>query len=103
MKKLMVVVPIAIALLLSACGKSPMEKLQSDILYPDLSIAFWTSEVKANSELWKEALPYCKANVKKVNCVSLRRAWGRFNQSKMIAAGSTKLPVYGSNPDDNFY
>lgn len=86
--------------LLTACSETPMEKLQKDVLEPSIAQPFWSKEVKENSDLWKEALPYCRANPRKVNCVFVRRAWGAYNQSKMIQAGSTKEVVYGANPDN---
>lgn len=88
-------------LLLSSCSQeTPMEKLQKDTLEPSISQPFWVKEVNDQTDLWKEALSYCRANPKKINCVALRRAWGHYNQSKMLQAGSTKEVVYGSNPDD---
>jgi hypothetical protein len=86
--------------LLTACSETPMEKLQKDFIEPSISQPFWAKEVKDNSDLWKEALSYCRANPRKVNCVPLRRAWGAHNQSKIIHAGRTKDVVYGSNPDN---
>lgn len=88
-------------LLLSSCSQeTPMEKLQKDTPDPSINQLFWTKEVNKQTDLWKEALSYCRANPKKINCMAVRRAWGAYNQSKMIQAGSTEAVVYGSNPDD---
>lgn len=86
--------------LLTACSETPMEKLQKDFIEPSISQSFWNKEVNENSKLWQEALSYCKAHPRKVNCLAVRRVWGAYNQSKMIKAGSTKAVVYGANPDN---
>lgn len=86
--------------LLTACGETPLEKLQNDTIEPSIGQLFWNKEVNEQTDLWKEALTYCRANSKKINCMPVRRAWGHYNQTKIMNAGSTKPVVYGSNPDD---
>lgn len=86
--------------LLTACGETPLEKLQNDKVEPSIDRPFWDKEVNAQTDLWKEALTYCRANPKKINCMSVRRAWGHYNQTKIMNAGSTKPVKYAANPDD---
>jgi hypothetical protein len=88
---------LAMAILLSACSeKTPMEKLESDTFYPDLTKSFWSDELTKKTDLWHEALPYCKAHLAKVNCVRLMHVYAVDNQRTILKAGSKKPIAYGS-------
>lgn len=78
--------------MLTACTEETMKKLASNTFDPNLSIPFWDKQISENSDLWKEALPYCQANPQKVNCVAVRKAWGRYNFSQFVAAEQATRP-----------
>jgi hypothetical protein len=75
---------IAGVVFLSACNKTPIEKLASNELYPDLS-SIWGNEFKNKTTLWSEAVTYCKKNMHKPNCGSVITLY-------MIGNGSTEAP-----------
>lgn len=80
----------AAMLLLSACAKSPTEKLRSSELYADLNPAFWAKEHEAKTPLWEEGTTYCQDHSEKPNCAALMQVF-------MISNGATEMPAYGTS------
>jgi hypothetical protein len=81
---------ILCGVLLSGCApKTPMEKLQDEVVYSDLTQAFWAQERQAQTPLWKEAKVYCQQNARKPNCPIV------LNQ--IFFEGSTNVPKYGTS------
>lgn len=75
-------------LLLSACSKTPLQKLASDHLYPDLNSAYWAKEQSNKTSLWTEAVAYCQQNKEKPNCSAVMEVY-------VITNGSTEAPAIG--------
>ena len=75
MMKLLLV--LCAATLLTACSKTPMEKLQSDTPYPDLNEKFWITQFndREKNPLWREALGYCMENGYKPNCAPVGKVF----------------------------
>jgi hypothetical protein len=70
MKNLFILI-MTLGLFLTACDKSPMQKLESDTVYSDMNTAFWSDQHHADTALWKDAVAYCKAHEKKPNCLPI--------------------------------
>jgi hypothetical protein len=70
MKKVLIITVLSLGIFigLSGCSdNSPMGKLKSDVAHPETE-SFWLNENKKNSDLWKEAVSYCKQHKEKPNC-----------------------------------
>lgn len=80
--------------LLAACTDEVMNELKSDTYDPKLTTDFWNQQIAENSELWKQALPYCQEHPLKVNCTNLQKAWTRYvaNQRMMAGGGAGAAP-----------
>jgi hypothetical protein len=68
-----------------------MEKLKSDVRYPELNEPFWSKEEKLKTALWVEALNYCKVNKAKLNCAPLMTI-------AVLRNGNTKFIPLNSHP-----
>lgn len=77
-------------LLLSACEKSPMDKLKSNELHADLNPAFWSKQHQTKTPLWAEGTTYCRGHAEKPNCGALMQVF-------IISNGSTEMPAYGTS------
>ena len=91
MRKLILSV-FCVSILISGCGKNPIEKLQSDTAYNDLTERFWANERLDKTPLWKQAKTYCSEGNNyrdKINCVPVVR--------QIPFDGSTEVPKYGSS------
>ncbi len=68
MKKFLALIPVIF--FLSACSKTPMEKLQSNNVYPDMTEKFWIAQfnLRKQKPLWHEAAEYCMGHSDKPNC-----------------------------------
>ena len=53
---------VCVVALLVGCSKDPLQKLASDIKYPDMTKEFWQKEYSNKTELWQKGLEYCKQN-----------------------------------------
>ena len=90
MKCQLILSVICVSVLLTGCAqKTPLQKLQSDSAYPDLTEQFWAHQRVTKQPLWKEAKAYCLQNTNKINCVPVNR--------QMFFDGSTTVPKYGSS------
>ncbi len=90
MKCKLIAAVIFASILLTGCAqKTPMQILQSDTAYPDLTEQFWAHQRVTKQPLWKEAKAYCLQNMNKVNCVPVMR--------QMPFDDSTTVPKYGSS------
>jgi hypothetical protein len=63
-----IIILISMVCLLSACSKSPMDKLQSDHIYEELNHQFWMDQFTQRVPLWHEAASYCMNHSEKPNC-----------------------------------
>jgi hypothetical protein len=81
-------------LLLAGCSKSPMDKLASDTIYSDMNNTFWGKEQDNHTQLWEQALTYCKQNNQKPNCQPVLLV-------STINNGNTKLIPLNSHPLKN--
>ena len=75
-------------LLFSACSQTPLQKLASNEVNPDLNTAFWSKEQDHNTQLWKDALAFCKKHLEKPNCPVVMELF-------TITNGSTQAPTIG--------
>lgn len=71
MSKYVKILLVSSVIILTACSKSPLEKLKSDRVYPDMTRAYWSNQETAHPELWKQAREYCVDNSNKPNCSSV--------------------------------
>lgn len=76
------------SLVLAGCEKTPMQKLASDQVYSDMNNAFWAKEQEKKTQLWEQAVEYCKQNSEKPNCQPV-------NQVLVITNGTTTAPAIG--------
>lgn len=76
---------------LAGCAqKTPLQKLQSDERYDDMTPAFWAHQQENKTPLWADAVDYCKNNSGKPNCASVMQVY-------VISNGSIKVSAYGTS------
>ena len=67
MKKMFYLFSVMVCL--SACSKTPLEKLQSEKIYSDMTEKYWLNIFNEKSNpLWHQAVEYCIGHGDKPNC-----------------------------------
>ncbi len=92
MKKIYCLIFLLLSVL-TACTEEVMKELKSDTFDPKLTTEFWNKEIAENTELWKQALPYCQDNPLKVNCINVRKAWTRYTANQRLLAQAQSRPI----------
>ena len=98
MKKIFIIISIVV-ILLTGCGKNPMQKLASNTLYSDMTKEFWQKEYNNKTSLWNEALTYCRDNKEKPNCapvtkIYLDAKWGNTEITGKLNEHPLNLPKF---------
>ena len=66
---------LLVAIQLVGCSKTPMQKLESSSVYPEMNQSFWVPQYQKKTKLWGEAVQYCMNNGDKPNCDAVSRVW----------------------------
>lgn len=85
----------ALTAFLTGCNKSPMDKLKSDKKYPELE-STWRTECKNKTELWKEAVAYCKTHKGKPNCGDVNFIYDLDSSSQKVTGILNSHPIDSS-------
>lgn len=81
-----------ITTVLCGCDNSPMAKLKSDNKHPELA-SLWNHECANKSELWQEAVTYCKSHDGKPNCADVNFTYMLDTSNKNVAGKLDAHPL----------
>lgn len=90
MRKLMIVFLWGFVVAIAGCQKTPLQKLESDVVFDDMNNVFWAKQLDGKTQLWMDALRYCQTHEEKPNCSAVIQLY-------VISNGSTRIVPYGSS------